>query len=440
LASAFLVIGIAARNLWWQTQPLISLFLVANSLGILYVTIVPGQPNVAKQVASQPVQTELTAPPAEEPAGKSKSASGKAIGAPWYYFSCCTARPLGHEALEPEATQTQLKKAASAKTSPKFCGLRVEDPTIDSMDGLLGPFEARPLGPRGAPPEWEPLLRCSEAERAAMRELRARLQADVVEGPKDSVTMLRFIRARPASVQAAAEMYAKVSAWKIQIPLERGFRERTIDDSLHRLFDSHWPPTGLLGHDLEGDPIYWIRLGHCNLPNMVQMPEDFLVQHEVYSLARISQAFEEDSVRQRRPIYNMTVVLDVGEATRQLLNPSFGVKYRRCVRIAEDYYPEMIKRVVVVRAPGFAAIAWRTISRFFDEGTQAKFQFVDSRNTYDALVRIMDSKWIPEALGGSNRLGRNEWCAPVIAEGGGPPLNVVRQIERNYRMAVDIRF
>jgi hypothetical protein len=332
----------------------------------------------------------------------------------------------------------RLKKGVTAKVSPKFCGLRVEDPSISSMNGYCGYFESEPLCNGDAPPEWESErnLRCTESELAALRSLRARLEADGVEGPKDCITMLRVVRARKENIDAGAEMYVKMRKWYKTEPAALGFLERTIDDTIHRCLDAHWPPTGLLGHDLDGDPIYWIRPGNVRMQSMVELSEEFLVEHEIYSCTRILEALQEDAIRQRRPLMSMTVVVDLGDLSREVVHPRFGMKYRRCVRIAEDYFPEMVKRVVMVRAPFWLPGVWATVSLFFDEGTRGKFQIVDTHRTHDALARVMDSKWIPEALGGSNRLGGNEWCGPAISDGGGPSEQMAKQLAEEYEKSL----
>lgn len=310
---------------------------------------------------------------------------------------------------------------------PKFCGLRLQEPLGRLPD--LHRFAAD--GDSACVPDhWEYLLQCTPEERQLCRELRTRL-ADC-PGPKDPVTMLRFLRARRARLDAAVQMYVSAMRWRKETGFERGFRANTLDDSLDRRLDEYWPPTALLGRDLEGDPIYWNRLGLGNMAFLTQAPVDVLVRHEVYTITRIMQAMEEQSRRVGRPVTYMTVVVDLADVGTQHLNMSAIAKYKICVRVMEDNFPELVKRIIIVRAPRIASTLWNLAAHFFDEGTRAKIRFADSGRPFDTLTQYIDGKWVPEALGGSHRIGSSAFCEPIIpAPDGPPPPELMRDLAKS---------
>lgn len=310
---------------------------------------------------------------------------------------------------------------------PKFCGGRLREPgTIPN----LKMFPSEQLGDK-VPSHWEFLLPCTDEERAQCRELRSRLAS--VAGPKDPITMLRFLRARQHRLDAAVEMYSSAMKYRLGCGFERGFRENSLDDRLHRLVDSVWPPTGLLGQDLEGDLIYWNRLGLGNTDFMAQAPTDFLVEHEVYTITRIMQALDEHSKQICRPAMYLTVVVDLADLSSRQMNLKALSKYKVVVRVMEDNFPELVKRIVVVRAPRLASTMWNLASHFFDEGTRAKIQILDDSRTFEGLSRFIDSKWIPQALGGQHRIGSSNWCDPVIPAPTGPfPTDIMQDLQRSF--------
>ncbi|CAE7838082.1 retm [Symbiodinium sp. CCMP2592] len=359
--------------------------------------------------------------------------------------------------------KTSDPKAARRVTLPVGRGFREEQNGRGKLEELepgkmpsLDRFPPEELG-SNVPSHWEYLLpgRC-ESERLKCRELRERVRH--VEGAKDMVTMLRFLRARRGRVDDAAKM------WRRQTGYELGFRMNTRNDWLHRKVDSCWPPTAMLGKDLDGDPVYWnrlepedrktlesrgallfaslfaFRMGLGSMDFLEQVPTEFLIQHEVYTITRIMQALEEASRLSSRPVMYFTVVTDLGEMSKLAANlhnlmlciqsvlleakfqglRNFNIKgimkYKVCVRILEDHFPEIVKRIIAIRVPRIAYTLWNIASHFFDEGTRNKIQIADPQNTLAVLSQFMDPKpWA--ALIESEKAGmhRSASTLPLLA-------------------------
>eukprot|EP00439_Symbiodinium_sp_Y106_P046906 s3986_g6.t1 len=290
--------------------------------------------------------------------------------------------------------KTSDPKAARRVTLPVGRGFREERNGRGKLEELepgkmpsLDRFPPEELG-SNVPSHWEYLLpgRC-ESERLKCRELRERVRH--VEGAKDMVTMLRFLRARRGRLDDAAKM------WRRQTGYELGFRMNTRNDWLHRKVDSCWPPTAMLGKDLDGDPVYWNRMGLGSMDFLEQVPTEFLIQHEVYTITRIMQALEEASRLSSRPVMYFTVVTDLGELSLRNFNIKGIMKYKVCVRILEDHFPEIVKRIIAIRVPRIAYTLWNIASHFFDEGTRNKIQIADPQNTLAVLSQFMDPKpWV----------------------------------------------
>jgi len=312
---------------------------------------------------------------------------------------------------------------------PKYCGLRLQEPS-----GRLPSLERFPLlslEDAAAPDSWESLLRCSDQERQRCRELRAKLKD--TPGTKDPVTMLRFVRARQGRLDAAAKMYTAAMNWRAANGWERGFRLNTLDDALHRRMDTYLPSTALMGRDKDGDPVYWNRLCPHTMDYFAAAPSAFLAEHEVYIITRILQAMEEQSRLQGRPVMYMTAVVDFSAMGMRHLNRKALPKWSIGARILEDYFPEMVKRIIVVRAPPLASAIWRVVSKVFDEGTRNKIQIADESRTVETLEKFMDAHWIPEALGGTNRVEGSPYCDPLIPGPAGPlPGELVEALYKAY--------
>eukprot|EP00434_Breviolum_minutum_P012889 symbB.v1.2.011359.t1/scaffold741.1/size166877/3 len=70
-------------------------------------------------------------------------------------------------------------------------------------------------------------------------------------------------------------------------------------------------------------------------------------------------------------------------------------------RIEADNYPEVLKRVIVCRAPWFFPAFFQMIRPFMDPGTVAKILVPKAgRDTRETLLRHVHANAVPEELGG----------------------------------------
>lgn len=353
------------------------------------------------------------------------------MGASSSVFSHCF--PFLTGAPPDQAKETKRSKTVAAgQVSAKFAGLRLcaasPPPSAQPQPQTPG-LEPFACGPREEAKleAWESQLGHKGEELQQCRRLREAVAA--INGPKDPITMLKYIRARKGNVDAAADMYRKAMRRRDDLGYEPNFRLGTLDDSLHRRLDAYWKPVGLLGLDRDGDPVLWERLGICDVGALARFPKDFIIKHEVYTMTRIQQAMEELMLRLNRPLIYFTAVEDLTGLGIQHLNMRALNNYQAAVRLCEDDYPEMVKRALVIHAPGIFARLWKLVQHFFDEGTREKIQIVGAKDTLTTLKQYIDPEWIPECYGGTLRVGTSPWCEPVLPRPKrGVPAELVREI------------
>lgn len=335
----------------------------------------------------------------------------------WWF--CCA----GIERKEGTDSAALLASSDTMMVHPKFCGLRLQRPgeqlpdcSSFSADLGLGPercFSFNQLG-------------CTDIETDGCIQLKAQLVA--VSGPKDPITLIRYLRARQGNVTRAAQMYGQSMKWRDENKFAGGFQDGTIDDSLHRRFDPYWKPVAVLGRDRDGDCVAWERLGRGHMPSAAATPVEFLVKHEVYTNVRVQQALDEQARFDGRPLMYYTVVEDLYGLGLQHMNWAGLQKYKACVRISEDYFPEIVKRIIIVRAPWIFTKIWAIVQHFFDAGTRDKIQIVNPSDTYKVLTKYIDKEWIPESLGGDLRVASDPDCAPLIPLAGPVPPDILNEI------------
>lgn len=93
-----------------------------------------------------------------------------------------------------------------------------------------------------------------------------------------------------------------------------------------------------------------------------------------------------------------TTVVDAAGASMSMLSHLRVIK--TVAKIGTSYYPEIMKRVIIVNAPWAAAMAWRVLAPFLPEQTRKKVSIV-SKNFLPQLLEEIDSSEIPISLGGT---------------------------------------
>lgn len=323
--------------------------------------------------------------------------------------SCCTEREK--DAHHDPAGRIRDEHSGGA-LHPKWCGLRLKDPS----DPLPSCEAFSPERPDAALLNDWVGLRCADGERERCQKLAELVRG--VDGPKDAMTLLRFLRARKQDVQRAADQYTEAIRWYASNPLVSGFYLGTVDASLHRRFDSYWQLQGVLGRDRDGDCVCWEGLGRSVFEQCHLLPDEFFLDHQVHSNIRMRQALDEQTKLDGRPHMHYTFVEDLhGLGLKHFKRDAFR-KYQKCARLGQDYFPEILKRIIIVRAPWIFPKVWNIFRHFFDQGMRDKIIILGEDEMHAGLRKYIDSKWIPKTLGGDLCLDGSPDCFSILPPGG----------------------
>ena len=218
---------------------------------------------------------------------------------------------------------------------------------------------------------------------------------------RPDATLLRALRARQGDVTRAAQLLESMRVWRDENGLQHGFMNGSLDDTLHRRFDPYLRPFTLLGLDKDGDPVLYERPACVSAKDIAALPRELLLRHEVYTLTRLQQALAESSGSGRPKQF--LVILDAKGLSRDYLDASVLQTWHQCARIAQDNYPELLKRVFVVHASWAVSSLWAVGQHFLDPGTQAKVEIVRRAQTGAVLQQYMDARIVPAVLGGTGQ-------------------------------------
>lgn len=220
--------------------------------------------------------------------------------------------------------------------------------------------------------------------------------------PQDLRVLLRFLIARQLNVERALEMLQKVLHWRQQhgvsnvLPL--------WDKALHERFDRYFKCLAFTGTDLDGDPVIVERCGKVHVQSLAKCSEDFLRRHVIYSaecvLASLERSRQESCKDGTIRGFQLTVVIDLEEIDMTFADRRLLALSKAMGRIESENYPEVLKRVIVVRAPWFFPAVFQMFKPFMDPGTVAKISVPKAHDTRDVLLRHVPATAIPKDLGG----------------------------------------
>ncbi|XP_041473469.1 SEC14-like protein 1 isoform X2 [Lytechinus variegatus] len=239
--------------------------------------------------------------------------------------------------------------------------------------------------------------------------------------PKDS-HLLRFLRARDFNTEKAHEMITASLAWR---------KQHKVDQIL-----STWEPPPILldyfpggwhFYDREGRPVFIMRLGQLDVKGLIKAVGEEAILRHVLSINEEGIRRTEQATKQTgRPISSWTCIVDCeGLSMRHLWRP--GIKaLLRMIEVVEANYPEVMGKLLIVRAPRVFPVIWTLVSPFIDENTRQKFLIYGGKNYMESggLTDHIAQQYVPDFICGD--------CYCDIPEGGIIPKACYRSTDDLY--------
>lgn len=145
--------------------------------------------------------------------------------------------------------------------------------------------------------------------------------------------------------------------------------EHEVDNLLynyhHSAVISKYFPGGWMDFDVDGRPLYVLRLGTMDVKGLLKsIGEEGLLKLTLHICEEGLKKMEEQTKKHGRPIWNWCLLVDLdGLCMRHLWRP--GVKaLLRIIETVEKNYPETMGKVLICRAPRVFPILWTVVSAF----------------------------------------------------------------------------
>jgi hypothetical protein len=251
---------------------------------------------------------------------------------------------------------------------------------------------------------WE----LTEIEQTDLLTLRDQLLKDdtaenslVKSHPKNRPSeVVRFLRARPGKVDAAASMFRAMIAWRIENKVDSILQDYQPDQ---KMLD-YYPGAILQGLDKDGgDPVYVGRLGVTDGAGILrQYGKEEMIRHAIWmrELVSTGEWIAKYEQEQGRPVRRITLIEDLeGLSIMSMMSnrPLLSV-YGEIMRLDQDNYPETAKKLIIIRAPTLFRMVWAIFKHFFDAGVVQKMVFCGASNYEKVLEEYVDLSILPAAV------------------------------------------
>ncbi|EHY58592.1 cytosolic factor, phosphatidylinositol/phosphatidylcholine transfer protein [Exophiala dermatitidis] len=262
------------------------------------------------------------------------------------------------------------------------------DPRYDDYDFPTTAPEAQPGHPGHTTKEQD----------AQVHQLRAMLEQLGYKERLDTLTLLRFLRARKFNVEAAKQMFIKNEQWRKEFGVDdlvRNF-EYTERPQVFQYYPQYYHKT-----DKDGRPVYIEQYGKIDLNAMYKittaerMIQNLVVEYEKVADPRLPAC----SRKAGKLLETCCTIMDMKGVGVSKIPSVYG--YLKSVSaISQDYYPERLGKLYIINAPwGFSSV-FSFIKGFLDPITVAKIHVLGS-NYLPELLKQVPAENLPKSLGGT---------------------------------------
>ncbi|MDI1485020.1 MAG: cytosolic factor, phosphatidylinositol/phosphatidylcholine transfer protein [Ramalina farinacea] len=241
--------------------------------------------------------------------------------------------------------------------------------------------------------------------------LRSQLEQAGYTERLDTLSMLRFLRARKFNVEHAKKMFIECEQWRKDFGVDE--LVRTFDykekPQVFEYYPQYYHKT-----DKDGRPVYIEHMGKIDLGAMYKittaerMLQNLVVEYEKMTDPRLPAC----SRKSGHLLETCCSIMDLkGVGVTRV--PSVYSYVKQASAISQNYYPERLGKLYLVNAPwGFASV-FSVVKGFLDPVTVAKIHVLGTGYQNELLGQVPKEN-LPKSLGGTCECGGSypQWAKP----------------------------
>jgi len=221
----------------------------------------------------------------------------------------------------------------------------------------------------------------------------------------DKFFVARYLRARKYDVKLAVQMFVNTMKWREEINIPKIMQTFPKNPHYERLV-SYWPYSyhwedPITSHD--GSIVLLQALGRAD-PSIVEIVGmDTLVQFHIWCMEMLENMYWK-TVAEKGYWPGFILIDDFEGVGYHTFSPTIIKVAQEIVRINQNYYPEMLRKMYILNVPSTFYFSWRVFQRWIEPRSLAKMELINGNATLikDKLFAIFDVSKLPVRLGGTS--------------------------------------
>ncbi|CAZ84665.1 unnamed protein product [Tuber melanosporum] len=235
-------------------------------------------------------------------------------------------------------------------------------------------------------------------QNAKLFQLRSELESEGCTERLDTLTLLRFLRARKFDVPLAKAMFLATEKWRKEFEVDKivSTFEYTEKPKVFEYYPQYYHKT-----DKDGRPVYIEQLGKIDLNAILAITtQDRMLQNLVLEYERLADPrLPACSRKAGHLLETCCTIMDL----KGVGVTSIGSVYtflKAVTAISQNYYPERLGKLYIINAPWGFSSAFSVVKAFLDPVTVDKIHILGSG--YQAeLLKQVPAENLPVIFGGT---------------------------------------
>eukprot|EP00057_Strongylocentrotus_purpuratus_P006694 XP_011661168.1 PREDICTED: SEC14-like protein 2 [Strongylocentrotus purpuratus] len=240
--------------------------------------------------------------------------------------------------------------------------------------------------------------------------------SDVLQPYHNDYWLLRFLKARNFNLKKSESMFRKNVLWREENKISQLYSEYKEPEVLQK-----YKPGGKLGNAKDGRPVFLDPIGNVDFKGLLH---SVTVSDATKFYIKTLESLQRDVISQteklKRQIVGVYYIVDMEHlGHHHLWKP--GVQFTTSViQQCEQQYPELLHKVIVVRAPRMFPLAYSIVKPFLNEQTRKKV--VVFKDDFESeLLSIIDADLLPKYWGGNLVEDGDPMCPRTVSLAGKVP-------------------
>ncbi|KAI6365699.1 cytosolic factor, phosphatidylinositol/phosphatidylcholine transfer protein [Pyricularia grisea] len=235
-------------------------------------------------------------------------------------------------------------------------------------------------------------------QQAQVSQLRLMLESQGYTDRLDTLTLLRFLRARKFDVNASLKMFVDCEKWRKETKLDEILPTWDYPEKaeIFKYYPQYYHKT-----DKDGRPVYIEQLGNADITAMnkittqERMLTNLAVEYERVADPRLPAC----SRKAGHLLETCCTIMDFKGVGISKASQVYGY-VRAASNMSQNYYPERLGRLYLINTPwGFSGV-WGIVKGWLDPVTVQKIHILGSGYQKELLAQI-PAENLPKSLGGT---------------------------------------